>query len=234
VYVALVRSWPWGDLEDAYGSNVDVRADASEWIRSKLAQFRAEVETSTSSDTLRREIDRSSVATQEDAASEVDRMLRDLGLPRLPRIDLSDLVTRRRVEKFRRENLALIKRLARSEVSDLQSLLVDAEKRGARVETVRREIQDRLGVSRRHAQLLARDQTLKLSGQITRARQTQAGIEKYRWSTSKDERVRSAHRALDGQIFEWSGDGPVTNVAGDRNHPGGDYQCRCVAIPILS
>ncbi len=229
VYRALVASWPWQDLADAYES----RADASEWIRAKVAAFRAQVETSVTSRGLVTEIDRSAVATEQGAAFDVGRALRELGLPRLPTVDLSDLVTRRRVAAFRRENLKLIRTLARSEVASLRDLLVDAERRGARVETVRREIQDRLGVARRHADLLARDQTLKLSGQVTKARQTQSGIRRYKWSTSRDERVRPRHAELDGQIFEWSGDGPITDAKGNRHHPGGDFQCRCVAIPVL-
>jgi SPP1 gp7 family putative phage head morphogenesis protein len=63
-------------------------------------------------------------------------------------------------------------------------------------------------------------------------RQTQAGISEYEWSTSGDERVRSSHDELDGTRQSWD-DPPVTNDDGDTNHPGEDYQCRCVAIPVL-
>lgn len=40
------------------------------------------------------------------------------------------------------------------------------------------------------------------------------------------------HQELDGTEQSWD-DPPVTNEDGDRNHPGEDYQCRCVAYPIL-
>jgi Phage Mu protein F like protein len=46
----------------------------------------------------------------------------------------------------------------------------------------------------------------------------------YVWRTSQDEKVRSAHRANDGHLFNWS-DPPETG------HPGEDYNCRCEAIP---
>mgnify|MGYP000210898992 CR=1 FL=1 len=74
---------------------------------------------------------------------------------------------------------------------------------------------------------------VQLNGQITEERQTQAGIEEYVWSTSNDEKVRETHEELDGTTQRWD-DPPVSEKNGDRNHPGGSYQCRCVAVPVLS
>lgn len=82
------------------------------------------------------------------------------------------------------------------------------------------------------AELLARDQTLKLNAAISRTRQQAAGISKYYWTTVGDERVRKMHDDLDGKLFSWD-DPPITNEAGDHNHPGEDYQCRCTASPYL-
>ncbi len=59
------------------------------------------------------------------------------------------------------------------------------------------------------------------------------GILEYRWSTSKDERVRHDHKALDTKIFSFASP-PVTNLkTGARNNPGCDFGCRCIAIPIF-
>jgi len=67
---------------------------------------------------------------------------------------------------------------------------------------------------------------------VNQHRQTAAGVSRYEWSSSADERVRPRHRELDGQTFSWD-DPPVTNDDGDTNHPGEDYQCRCIAVPVL-
>jgi SPP1 gp7 family putative phage head morphogenesis protein len=104
---------------------------------------------------------------------------------------------------------------------------------GVRVEEIRAQIQERLGVTRSRAELIARDQTLKTYGQIQEARQTDAGIEEYTWSTSLDERVRSRHIELEGTTQRWDAPPLVDRKTGRREHPGGDYQCRCAAIPIL-
>jgi GNAT superfamily N-acetyltransferase len=44
--------------------------------------------------------------------------------------------------------------------------------------------------------------------------------------------VRDMHDELEGTEHAWD-DPPVTDKYGNRNHPGEDYQCRCVAVPIL-
>lgn len=97
---------------------------------------------------------------------------------------------------------------------------------GRRWEDLRDELLERADVSESRAELIARDQTLKLNGAINRARQEGAGIDRYVWSTSGDERVREEHDALDGETFSW--DSPP-----EPGHPGQDFQCRCVAIPVI-
>lgn len=123
--------------------------------------------------------------------------------------------------------------------SVVRDVLDNRLKEGVRVEELRAELQERLGMSKRRASLIARDQTLKASGQLQEARQTQVGIRRYVWTTSLDERVRDDHERLEGRVFSWD-DPPVTNfsevIRGKperRGHPGSDFQCRCTADPVL-
>jgi SPP1 gp7 family putative phage head morphogenesis protein len=136
-------------------------------------------------------------------------------------------------DAFRDRNLALIKKLDAQQVTELRAILEDAQRNATRVELLRAQIQERFDVAKSHADLIARDQTLKLNGDLTRYRQQSAGISHYEWSTSNDERVRPDHADLDGTIQDWNFP-PVTDErTGARNHPGGDYQCRCVGLPII-
>ena len=73
---------------------------------------------------------------------------------------------------------------------------------------------------------LSRDQTSKLVGRFTRARQEQLGIRAYRWSTVKDSRVRQTHQDLEGMEFLW--ERPPS-----EGHPGEPIQCRCTALAII-
>lgn len=134
------------------------------------------------------------------------------------------------IDNWRDVNVDRVESLLEHERDELSTILSKGS--GKTVDTLRGDIQDRLNVSRSKADLLARDQTLKLNAQVTRERQMAAGIDEYIWTTSKDERVREMHEELEGERFRWD-DPPVTNKAGDRNHPGEDYQCRCVAFPVL-
>jgi SPP1 gp7 family putative phage head morphogenesis protein len=142
----------------------------------------------------------------------------------------------------RNTSLIRLEQRARQEVARI----VDAPIReGVRVEEIRDRIQARMNVVRSRAELIARDQTLKLYGQIQEERQTQAGIEEYTWSTSLDERVRGNpsgiypkshgnHWKLEGRTFRWDDPPVVDEKTGRKEHPGGDFQCRCAAIPVLS
>lgn len=136
------------------------------------------------------------------------------------------------IEDFRDRNTTLIKGLGQKQIEDLNSTLSAANAQGLRHEEIRDQIKERLGVSESRAKLIARDQTLKYNSSVHTAQAKDAGIAKFRWSTSHDGAVRPMHRALDGEIFAYD-DPPITNDDGDRNLPGEDYQCRCVALPII-
>lgn len=141
-------------------------------------------------------------------------------------------VPQKTLDRFRRENVKLIQSLVGRELEEITEILDVGFAKGARVEDLRKEIRERFNVTKSKADLLARDQVLKANAAITQTRQRQAGIVAYTWSTSQDERVRPMHADLEGSIIQWD-DPPITNDDGDRNHCGEDYQCRCVAIPIL-
>lgn len=138
-----------------------------------------------------------------------------------------------------RNNVELIESIPQELLTDVEGVVLPAIERGARVESIEKQIRERFGVSNSRAQLIARDQVGKLNGELAQARQEAVGVESYTWWTTGDERVRGRpggknpngmHWQLHGKVFRWD-DPPVTNDAGDHNHPGADYQCRCQALP---
>lgn len=134
------------------------------------------------------------------------------------------------IDHARQKNVALITRASEDFLAQVRDVLEEND--GAHPDDLRALLAERVDVSKSRAQLIARDQTLKLNSQITQHRQRAAGVTQYRWSSSHDERVRPAHRELDGGVFGWD-EPPETNDDGDRNHPGEDFQCRCVPIPVI-
>lgn len=130
---------------------------------------------------------------------------------------------------FRAKNTALIKTMAEDKVSRVRRVLREAGA-GTRVEDVAERLRAETGITERHAALVARDQVLKLNGQVTEQRHREAGITHAVWRTSKDERVRSAHRAMEGVRFAYASP-PM--IGGHPTLPGGGVQCRCVAEPVI-
>lgn len=138
------------------------------------------------------------------------------------------------VEMFVENATNLIVTIPKRLLDDVKGKILEAAVPGIRVEALRSEIMARFGVSQSRAALIARDQTLKLAGQLTKTRQEALGVRSYIWSTSKDERVRESHRRLEGTRHSWNEPPIVDEKRQRREHPGGDFQCRCVPIPDLT
>lgn len=115
----------------------------------------------------------------------------------------------------------------------VERVLQDPLNQGRSVSDIAKLLEEQAGYSTSRAVLTARDQTLKLYGQIQQERQQNAGIERYVWTTSLDERVRPDHADLDGSIQRWADPPVVDQRTGRRGHPGFDYQCRCTAVAVL-
>ncbi len=128
-------------------------------------------------------------------------------------------------KKRRRENVELVTR-ATEETRDKIAAVLDELGPGVRWEEAASRIAERVDVAESRAELIARDQSLKATGEINEIVQTSAGIEEYEWSTSGDNRVRDEHEEREGRVFSW--DDPP-----EDGHPGEAINCRCVAIPIL-
>jgi len=155
-------------------------------------------------------------------------------LERVLAIDLrDDPQISRYIGIWRKHNVGLIEtgvlrreadpRLRPSLLADVERVVDEAHRSGLRVEILAHDLRERFGVSDSRAELIARDQILKLNGQINKQRQMGAGITRYRWVTSRDERVRERHQELDDTIQEWAS--PPEVAPGRHEHPGGDYQC---------
>lgn len=131
---------------------------------------------------------------------------------------------------WRRENVQAITSLFGRQTERLELLLENNE--FLRVEDLSERIQQVLGVTEAKADLLARDQSMKLTAQVTQAKQRAAGIEKFVWTTVGDERVRESHEELDGQTFSWD---DLPTVDGEPGvAPGTQYGCRCTPYPVVT
>lgn len=131
----------------------------------------------------------------------------------------------------RKANVGLIKGLTDEMLGRVAETLEKTQGHG--VDAVTKALQEAVGFGVSRARLVARDQTLKLNGQLTKARHEEAGIERYTWVTAHDERVRHSHSELNGKDFSWDDPPIVDERTGAVGHPGDYFQCRCIAQAIV-
>ena len=98
---------------------------------------------------------------------------------------------------------------------------------------------------RHRAELIARTESAKLNGSVTRATYREMGCRYYVWMATMDERTRPDHQAMNGVIcsvddptvyYTENPDDPLHPVEHQRTsemchlHPGDDFQCRCTSV----
>ena len=131
-------------------------------------------------------------------------------------------------------NVDLIKTIPKDTLAKMRGIVLEGYANGRSNTAIGRDIQDAYGIERRHAHFIARDQMAKLNADLAQAQQKDAGVEEYVWSASGDRRVRERHSELDGKKFRWDDPPIVDESTGRRCHPGEDYNCRCVALPVFN
>lgn len=140
------------------------------------------------------------------------------------------------------ENLKLyIQKFADDQIFTLREAVEENAREGYRMDRLIPKIKQRYNVTVRKAKFLARNETSIFMSKYHEQRYAEAGVTEYIWSTSHDARVRPAlgthgsdnHRVLDGRTFAFKNPPIVDTAKGRKANPGQDYNCRCVAIPIV-
>ncbi|MGF6806282.1 SPP1 gp7 family putative phage head morphogenesis protein [Paraburkholderia sp. Clong3] len=129
------------------------------------------------------------------------------------------------------EQVGLIKSIASQHLSEVEGLVMRSVSTGRDLGTLTNELQQRYGVTRRRAALIARDQNNKATATITRVRQRSLGITQAKWLHSNGgKEPRKSHLEADGKIFDID---KGMLIDGDYIFPGQLINCRCVSRSIL-
>lgn len=221
-----------------------ISAELEPWVRENT---RSDARTDSKEDELRRLFERVRVKTSEytsraapviagrfvKACAEANRAAMNAQFRSVIKID--PFISNKGLEASMRTRLAtnveLISSIPEKLIGQLETTVGPRVFSGVRVEETMKAIQERFDVSESRAQLIARDQTNKFNAQLTQERHEDLGIDSYVWSTSRDERVREDHAALDGETFSYDDPPVVDSKSGATANPGEDYQCRCAALP---
>lgn len=132
------------------------------------------------------------------------------------------------------QNVNLIKSIPQKYLNDVANTVQTGMRNGVLPRFIAEGLEEKFGISSRHAKFIARDQAAKVNGEISKQRQIDAGGEYFLWVDSHDSRVRHRHREIAEAdvgfgkgIYLWR-DLPKSSD-GAPIQPGSDYQCRCVA-----
>ena len=139
------------------------------------------------------------------------------------------------VAGFVETNVALIKSIPEEHLKRVEQMLRAGVESGESTRTLTKKIREQFfgydtakgkvkSKIQKQANLISRDQISKYNGKLTELRQTEAGVKKYIWRVSDDERLREKHAEVADETFSWD-DPPAVGNNGERHHPGGDYQC---------
>lgn len=130
------------------------------------------------------------------------------------------------MKAFQSQNTDLITKLSKEQRDRIEQTLYTNLSSGKGIEQITKELKKNKQFGIKRSKLIARDQTNKFNSQLTQLRQKEIGISYYIWTTSRDERVRASHRALDGKKIDWS-------KPPAEGHAGEPIQCRCIAQPVI-
>lgn len=136
------------------------------------------------------------------------------------------------------QNAKLIQSIPTQYLEQVQNIVMTNMRNGVRPSYIEEQLVKQFGVTERRAKLIARDQTSKIQGDMNRIRQTNSGIEYFKWVTSQDERVRHSHVEVAKRdvgfgegVFRWDN---LPVVDGVPTFPGQPINCRCVARPVTA
>lgn len=143
------------------------------------------------------------------------------------------------------QNTALIKSIKDEYKEKVSKLIRDNVLSGERPSNIVTQIKDIGGVTKNRAAFIARDQTAKINSDLVQIRSETLGSDTYVWSGSMDERERQSHKVMEGKLCRmdnpkvYSDDDGKTwknrsEIGGVELHPGKDYSCRCVMLPIVT
>ena len=125
-----------------------------------------------------------------------------------------------------------VKRLRDDSITQFTANTLRAMTLGESFEEVVNSYREDAEKRRNNARFVARNQLSNFNGISNKIRYQNLGITEAIWVTSRDERVRGAHADRNGKRFNLS-EGLFSSKDGKTLIPGVDFNCRCIAKPII-
>lgn len=129
------------------------------------------------------------------------------------------------------EQVGLIKSIPEKHLNEVQGLVMRSIQHGRDLGPLAKDIQERYGITRNRAALIARDQNNKATAVLTQVRCQELGITEAIWVHSGGGRhPRPEHVAFSGKKYNIA---KGAYLEGKWVWPGSEINCRCVSKPII-
>ncbi len=131
------------------------------------------------------------------------------------------------------QNVSLIKSIPTQYLAQVEGLVMRSVQVGGDLETLTNQLEKHFGVTKKRAALIARDQNLKATGALNRARQLELGIDEAIWVHSHAGKTpRPAHLKMDGKKYNlkkgmWDSHEKAWIQTGQL------INCRCFNRPVI-
>lgn len=129
------------------------------------------------------------------------------------------------------ENVSLIKSIQSEYATEVEGLVMRSVTAGRDLASLTDQLEERFGITRRRAKLIANDQNNKATAQMARVRQMGLGVTKARWlHTGGGKNPRHSHVEANGKVFDLK---KGLKIDGEYVFPGELINCGCVGAPII-
>ncbi len=143
--------------------------------------------------------------------------------------DLSEIV-----KSIVAENVSLIKSVADIYLSNVQKAVLRSITFGKGLQELVPQLQKFQGMTERHAENVALDQTRKAYNSINKARMEKVGIKSFKWLHSGGgQKPRQDHIDMNGNIYSFDDLPVIDKNTGERGIPGQAINCRCRMSPVI-
>lgn len=131
------------------------------------------------------------------------------------------------------ENVGLIKSIPQQYLQGVEGEVMRSVAKGGDLQVLTDALEERYGVTRRRAELIARDQNNKANAVFTRVRQQELGITEAIWVHSHGgKEPRASHVTQSGKRYSVQ-EGWYDPEVGEYIRPGELINCRCVSRSVV-
>lgn len=131
------------------------------------------------------------------------------------------------------ENVSLIKTISSEHLADVQQLVMRSVQAGRDLGTLRQGLQDRYGITKRRARLIARQSNNNATAAVLNARYRELDITEAQWVHSNaGKEPRNEHEHWNGKTYKIA-KGMYSTVSKKQVWPGTDFNCRCTSRAIV-